>query len=196
MASGGALIAEENNSRMKYIAFILLAGFGMNQAGGESYVSKNARISLYSKAPLEDIEAVSGKGVSVLNTTTGAVAFTVPIKSFQFDKSLMQEHFNENYMESDKFPNASFKGKIQEKFDVSKEGTYPVRAIGVLEVHGVKQSRTISGTIIVNKNTVRLTSEFTVQCKDHKIEIPRLVFQKIAESIQVKVSTDYTNYQK
>jgi polyisoprenoid-binding protein YceI len=180
---------------MKYIALILLVWFS-NQAGQDTYVCKNAKISLFSSAPLEDIDATSNSGTSVFNATTGDLAFIVPIRSLQFQKSLMQEHFNENYMESDKFPNASFKGKVQEKIDVQKDGAFPATVTGVLDVHGVKQTRTLKGTITVNKGTVSLASTFTVACKDHQIEIPKLVFQKIAETIQVKVAASYTAYKK
>lgn len=180
---------------MKYIALILLTWF-VNQAGQETYVCKNANISLYSKAPLEDIDAVSAKGTSVFNASNGALAFSIPIRSFQFQKSLMQEHFNENYMESDKYPNASFSGKISEKIDASKNGSYPVNAVGTLEVHGVKQNRTIPGTITVSNGAVSMKSEFTVMCKDHKIEIPKLVFEKIAESIRVQIAANYVAYKK
>ena len=181
---------------MKYIAIVLLAWLAASQAGGDSYVCKNAKVSIFSKAPLEDISALSGKAVSVYNPATGELVFSVPVRSFVFEKSLMQEHFNENYMESDKYPNASFKGKILDKVDVSKDGTYTVKAAGVLDVHGIKQNRTIEGKVQVNKGAVKLSSEFIVKCKDHQIDVPRLVFQKIAENIQVKVAADYSRYQK
>lgn len=181
---------------MKYIAFILLAWFSNHQASKDIYVCKNAKISLFSKAPLEDIAATSSKGTSVFNAATNELAFSVPIRSFQFEKSLMQEHFNENYMESERYPNASFKGALQEKIDVTTNGTYPISATGVLDVHGVKQNRTIKGSIAVNGGTVTMTSEFVVQCKDHRIEIPQIVFKKIAESIQIKVSATYAAYKK
>ncbi|MDN5289472.1 MAG: polyisoprenoid-binding protein [Mucilaginibacter sp.] len=181
---------------MKYIALILLVWFSNNQTSQDIYVCKNAKINLFSSAPLEDIDATSNGGTSVFNASTGDLAFSVPIRSFQFQKSLMQEHFNENYMESDKFPNASFKGKVQEKIDVQKDGSFPVNVTGVFEVHGVKQNRTIKGTINISKGAVSLSSAFTVACKDHQIEIPKLVFQKIAETIQVKVAANYTAYKK
>ena len=179
---------------MKYIGLILLAWFGINRTGQEIFVSKNAIISLYSKAPLEDIAAQSNKGVSVFNAGTGEIAFTVPVRSFQFDKALMQEHFNENYLESDKYPQAAFKGKLTEKPDLSKDGAYPVTATGVFEIHGVKQNRSIRGTLTVHNGLVSLSSEFMVACKDHHIEIPTLVFEKIAENIRVRVSANYTLY--
>lgn len=179
---------------MKYIGVILLVWFATNRTGQDIYVCKNAMVSLYSKAPIEDIDARSNKGTSVLNIATGDVAFSVPIRSFKFDKSLMQDHFNENYMESDKFPQASFKGKLNSKPDLSKDGSYPVTASGVFEAHGVKQNRSIQGTITVANGAISLSSEFMVACKDHKIDIPRLVFQNIAETIKIKVNAVYTAY--
>ncbi|QXV66609.1 YceI family protein [Mucilaginibacter sp. 21P] len=177
---------------MKHIGLILLVWFGINQAGQDIYVCKNAVVNIYSKAPIEDIEARSAKGTSVLNTTTGEVAFAVPIRSLKFEKALMQEHFNENYMESDKYPQASFKGKINEKIDTGKDGVYPVTATGVFEAHGVKQNRTIPGKITISGGNLALTSEFMVACKDHKIDIPTLVFKNIAETIKVNVTAAYS----
>jgi hypothetical protein len=179
---------------MKYIGLILLVWFSTNQAGQDIYACKNAVVTLYSKAPIEDIDARSDKGTSVFNTATGELAFSVPIRSFKFDKARMQEHFNENYMESDKYPQANFKGKINEKPDVTKDGTYPVTAAGIFEVHGVKQTRTITGKLTVNNGAISLSSEFMVACKDHKIDIPQLVFHNIAETIRVQVNATYTPY--
>jgi len=179
---------------MKYIGVILLVWFAANRAGQDTYVCKNAVVTLYSKAPIEDIDARSDKGTSVLNTATGDVAFSVPIRSFKFDKALMQEHFNENYMESDKYPQATFKGKLTSKPDLSKDGTYPVTASGVFETHGVRQARTVPGTITVANGAITLNSEFMVACKDHRIDIPKLVFQNIAETIKIKVTAAYMPY--
>ncbi len=182
---------------MKHISIILLATMSIFiQAGQGLYVCKNANISLYSKAPIEDIEAKSSTGTSVFNAATGDLAFSVQIRSFVFPKSLMQEHFNENYMESDKYPQATFKGKITEHPDLTKDGTYPVTATGDLTVHGVTQNRTITGKITVAGGTISLTSEFMVKCADHKITIPQLVFHNIAESIRLQVAATYTSYKK
>lgn len=179
---------------MKHITIILLAWMSIiNQAGQDLYACKNARISLFSSAPIEDISAVSNAGTSVLNATTGDVVFSVSIPTFTFRKSLMQQHFNAEYMESDKYPRATFKGKIQEHIDATKNGTYPVTATGDLDVHGIKQPRTITGSIVVNNGTLSLTSEFMVKCVDHKIDIPKIVFHNIAESIQMKVAATYTS---
>ena len=177
---------------MKYISIILLAWMSINnQAGQDLYVSKNAKISLFSSAPIEDIKASSSTGASVFNAATGELAFSVAIRSFQFPKSLMQEHFNSDYMESDKYPRATFKGKIKEYIDVSKDGTYPITVIGDLSVHGVTQNRSITGKLIVSGGTISMTSEFVVKCADHNIKIPSIVFHNIAESIQMNVTVNY-----
>jgi hypothetical protein len=181
---------------MKYITMILLAWLTVNQAGQDIYTCKNANINLYSSAPIEDIEATATNGVSVFNAGTGELDFSVPIRGFHFPKALMQEHFNENYMESDKYPQATFKGKIQEHPDLSKDGTYPVTATGDFQVHGITQTRTITGNLKVSNNVVTMTSEFMVKCADHHIEIPQIVFHHIAESIRIRVSATYTSFKK
>src|SRR3569623_193709 len=132
---------------MKYFSVLLLALLSFTRTGQDIYTCKNARINIFSSAPVEDIEANSSEGVSVYNAATGELAFSVPIRSFHFAKALMEEHFNENYLESDKFPKASFKGKIQEHPDLTKDGTYPVTVIGDFQVHGVTQNRTIKGEV-------------------------------------------------
>jgi hypothetical protein len=177
---------------MKYAVIILLTWMSLfNHPGQSLYACKNVEISLYSSAPIEDIAATTSSGTSVYNAATGDVVFSVSIPTFKFRKSLMQEHFNSDYLESDKYPRATFKGKIQEPVDVTKNGAYPVTAVGELDVHGVKQTRTIPGTLTVNNGTLTLSSEFIVKCVDHHIEIPKIVFHNIAESIQMKVSATY-----
>jgi hypothetical protein len=178
---------------MKNIAIILLAWMSIiNQAGQDLYACKNATISLYSEAPIENIAATTSSGTSVYNAATGDLVFSVNINTFKFPKSLMQEHFNLDYMESDKYPKATFKGKIQEHVDLTKNGTFSVTAVGELEVHGVKQNRTIPGKISINNGVVTMTSEFMVKCADHHIDIPKIVFHNIAESIKMNVTAVYS----
>ena len=181
---------------MKIFGIILLAWFGINQSGQDLYVCKNAKISLFSSAPIEDIKAATTTGASVFDAASGQIDFSVTIQSFQFEKSLMQEHFNSDYMESDKFPKAVFKGKIQEHLDLAKDGSYPVTVAGDLTVHGVTKPRTIPGTITVKAGAIAITSEFMVKCADHDIKIPSIVFHNIAESIKINVSAAYTAYKK
>ncbi len=179
---------------MRYICIILLSLLSINQSGQDLYTCKNARITLFSSALIEDIKAVTSNGVSVYNAATGELDFSVPIRTFQFEKSFMQQHFNSDYMESDKYPKAIFKGKIQEQVDITKEGTYPVNVVGELTVHGITQKRTIQGSLIVKNGTISMASEFMVKCADHHIDIPQILFYHIAESIKVTVSATYNPY--
>jgi hypothetical protein len=179
---------------MKYISIILLAWMSIHQAGQDLYVCKNTRISLFSSAPIEDIKAVSQTGASVYNPATGELDFSVAIRSFQFPKSLMQDHFNSDYMESDKYQKATFKGTIKEPVDLTKDGTFPITVTGDLTVHGITQKRTIPGSLSVKNGVVTMESSFMVKCADHHIDIPRIVFHNIAESIKIDVSATYTKY--
>jgi hypothetical protein len=184
---------------MKKKRWILTFIFLVNVAMGYSqpvFKAVSGEASFFSEAPLENIEAHS-KGVnSFLNTSTQEVAFIISIRGFRFAKSLMQEHFNEKYMESDKYPNATFKGKINGDVDLTKDGTYPVTSTGKLSIHGVEKEVTHSGTLVVSKKEITLTSEFNCAVKDYNISIPKLLFQNIADTVLVKINVTYTPYQK
>ncbi len=156
------------------------------------FVTKNAELTLFSEAPMENIEAVSRSAYGVVNLNDGEIQFGVSIRSFQFRKSLMREHFNENYMESDKFPAAKFKGKLNTPVDISKDGEYPVTATGDLEVHGITKRRSVSGIIKVLNGKLELYSAFDVKCQDHNIKIPSLVFKNIAETIRITLKGTFS----
>jgi len=157
------------------------------------FFTKNAELTLFSEAPMENIEAVSKSAYGVINVNTGEIQFGVSIRSFKFRKALMQEHFNENYMESDKFPAARFKGKLNSPIDITKEGEFQVTATGDLEVHGITKKRSISGTVKVLNGRIDLNSIFDVKCQDHNIKIPSLVFKNIAETLKITLKgTFYT----
>lgn len=180
---------------MKYIGVILLAWFSINNNAGQGlYICKNARISLYSNAPIEDIKAVTTAGASVYNSASNKLDFSVSIRSFQFEKAVMQEHFNSDYMESDKFPRATFKGRVKGHIDADKDGIYPVSVTGELTIHGITQARTIPGSIILKNGVITMTSEFIVKCSDFHIDIPQVVFHHIAESIKMNVSATFSAY--
>lgn len=182
---------------MKRILVVLLAWAYAGTAPAQHLFSAGSgNVTFFSKAPLEDIEAHNARAQSLINTTTGEIAVKVPIKSFLFENGLMQEHFNENYLESDKYPFATFKGKINENMDWAKPGTYPVSATGKLNVHGVERDQTIRGKLGVGSGKLQLDAGFTVVLADHKIEIPTLVFQKIAETIAVTTRFVYQPHVK
>ncbi|CAL1521582.1 YceI family protein [Chitinophaga sp. MM2321] len=178
---------------MKYLFFcfgcLLLSFHGFAQ---DVFSCRNTSLSFFSAAPLEDIEARTDKGVSAINIKTKAIYFKVPISSFQFKKKLMQEHFNENYLESDKYPFAEFKGKINDEIDFSKDGTYNVTVEGTLNMHGVDKVYREKGTITVQGGNIAATSKFNIHIADHQISIPKLVIRNIAEVVDVTVNALYT----
>ena len=153
-------------------------------------------VSFFSEAPLENIEATNNKINSFLNTSSSEIMFIVHIRGFQFDKDLMKEHFNEKYMESDKYPTSAFKGKINETIDYTKDGTYNVTATGKLTIHGVEREINAPGVVTIANGKINLTSDFRVPLKGFNIEVPKLVFQNVAEVISIKVNTNYTPYKK
>ncbi|HTK20368.1 MAG TPA: YceI family protein [Mucilaginibacter sp.] len=179
---------------MKYICLILFTLLNITKTAQDLYTCKNAHIALFSKALIEDIKAETSAGVSVFNATSGELDFSVPISTFQFEKAFMQQHFNSDYMESDKYPRAIFKGKIQEHIDIAREGSYPVNVSGDLSIHGITQKRTIQGTVTIKNGVVSMASEFMVKCADHHIDIPQILFYHIAESIKVTVLATYNPY--
>lgn len=149
-------------------------------AEGEAYFK--------SDAPLEVIEARSNELSGVIDKNKRTFAFSIPIRSFQgFNSPLQREHFNENYLESAQFPNATFQGKIIEKIDLTKDGKYTIRAKGQLKIHGVVMERIIKNEIEIKAGKFKIESNFSILLKEHNIKIPRIVNQKIAESIEVKV---------
>lgn len=145
-------------------------------------------VSFFSDAPLEDIAAVSNKMQGVVDFDTGNFYFRIPINTFIFPSSLMQKHFNEKYMESEKFTLSSFKGMFKEKISISKNQKINIFAEGVLEIHGVKRSVFIETNLDVLNGQVKFKSVFDVYLKDYQIKVPKIVRMNIADTIQVNVS--------
>lgn len=171
------------------IAIFLLEISWMGQA--QIYKSEDAMLSFFSSAPIEDIKAESKKGVSAVNFDTKSIYFRVAIRSFEFPKSLMQEHFNENYLESGKYPFAEFKGNIQGKVDLTKDGVYPVTVQGDLTIHGVTKNYLVNGDFKVERGIITGKSTFPVKLVDHHIKIPSIVIKNIAEIVDVSVAVSY-----
>lgn len=155
----------------------------------QRYFTRDAKVQFNSDAPMEKIEAVNKSGTAVIDTKTGKMEWKVLIKGFLFEKALMQEHFNENYMESGKYPNAIFKGELTDLSGVhfDKDGTYKVKAKGTIEIHGVKKDIEVPGTIIVSGGSVRINANFILACADFNIQIPGVVRDKIAKEVAIKI---------
>ncbi|RYD81291.1 MAG: YceI family protein [Sphingobacteriales bacterium] len=175
------------------LSAFLFCAFAPKAADSNIFVTRTGHIWFFSQAPLENIEAHNRQASSSLNITTGEMAFQVLIKGFEFEKALMQEHFNENYLESTKFPKATFKGKISDlkKVRFNKVGTYNIDVEGELTIHGVTKQITAPATIVVSKDGIQATSIFKVALKDYNVAIPSLVKDKIAEVVDVNVNMLY-----
>lgn len=172
-----------------FVAGLSQAAIAQNK---DILITRNASLSIYSSAPIEDIKAKSDQAVSAINTKTGDIFFKVLISTFQFHNNLMQEHFNEDYLQSDKYPFAQFSGKIQNMQDYSKDGNFPVTVKGQLTIHNVSRAYTVQGTLVIKGSQVTASSVFKVRLADHHIAIPRLVIENIAEVVQVTVSATYS----
>ncbi len=159
---------------------------------GQVYKLIKGEIHFKSDAPLEVIEASSNKLKGIIDVEKRSFAFSIPLASFEgFNNPLQKEHFNENYMESSKYPNATFSGKIIENEDLSKEGNYSIRAKGKLNIHGVSQERIIKSNVVVEGDSLMLSADFSVLLEEHNISIPKIVYQKIANEIQVHVEATF-----
>jgi polyisoprenoid-binding protein YceI len=179
---------------MKRIA-ILISIMALNISsllaqGGNIFSTTSGKISFQSDAPFELIKASSKDLKGLLDVSKKTFAFKVRMETFEgFNSALQREHFNENYIESDKFPEASFDGKIIEDVDLTKEGTYTVRAKGNFSIHGVSQERIIKSDVVVKDGKINIHSAFSVLLSDYNIPIPKVVKDKLSEDIKVDVTT-------
>ena len=157
----------------------------------KKFGTNSGTINFISNAELELIKASSDKLQGVIDPTNNQFAFSIPVQSFKgFNSDLQREHFNEKYMESEKYPKITFTGKIIEQIDYATDGTYEVRAKGDLDIHGQKQTRIIKSKVDIISGVLTIVADFKVPLADHNISIPRIVNQKIATEIEVNVKAD------
>ena len=159
----------------------------------QEYFTKNGKISFFSKTALENISANNNQVISVFNAQTGALQFSLLNNAFHFPKAKMEEDFNQNYMESDKYSKSTFKGTITDmsQFNPAKDGDYNVNVKGDLTIHGVSKNITTPATITIKDGKISSTSSFKVLIKDYNINIPSIVASKIAENVDVTVNCNY-----
>ncbi len=152
----------------------------------EMFFIKESKIFFESDAPLEIIKAVSTDMRGVIDPTLHTFGFSIASLSFKgFNSELQRRHFNENYLESEKYPEITFTGKIIDEIDFTKPGIYSVRAKGMLTIKGISHERIIRSVVEVKTNSFELKSKFDILLDDHNIRIPRIVYQKIAPTIQI-----------
>lgn len=157
------------------------------------WMTRSGTISFEAGTGIEDVDGVNTEVASLLNIKTGDIAFNVPVKSFHFKRSLMEEHFNENYMETTKFPKASFQGRITDlsKVNFTKDGTYTVTVEGDLTLHGVTKKVSAPGTVKIGGGKINASSAFSVIMSDYNITIPGVVADKMSKDARIKVSCNY-----
>lgn len=174
------------------VAFIALCAFTTNE--GSLYISHTAHVWFLSKAKLEDIEAHNHQGQAIINSQTGEVALSLQIKSFEFKKEMMQEHFNERYMESDKFPKATFKGKITNVAQVNfaKTGTYIANVEGDMTIHGETKPMKTTVILISDGTNITAKADFRIALADYKISVPEAKVDNIASTLDIHMESDFT----
>lgn len=183
---------------MKAIKIIIILALMQQNvpSWAQRYITKDGHISFYSEAPLENIEAHNHQALSIIDFEKQEIVVSLLMKGFEFEKSLMQEHFNENYVESDKFPKATLKGDFtaDQAVMLNKDGTYTINIAGQLTIHGVTQPLNTPATIAIEGGKVSGTAKFEVKVADHDIGIPKVVAKNIAEVVEVTIAFHYSPY--
>ena len=165
------------------VLYFILSLFSIEQEN--RYIIQNSKIEFYSYAPLEDIQAVNTESVGAIDIESGEFIIKIPVNSFEFPNKLMQKHFNDSYLETDIYPECIFRGKLNEN-----------SASGEITLHGVTKKIEIPISKTINEENIIISTDFKILLKDHKIKIPRLLFQNIAEEIEVKVSSEFIKYKQ
>ncbi|MCB0489818.1 MAG: YceI family protein [Cyclobacteriaceae bacterium] len=174
---------------MRLLTFFIY--FGVLTAHAQRYETATGDISFFSEASIEDISAINSHCSGFVNLESGEVQFSVKISEFEFEKSLMKQHFNEKYMESELYPSASFSGIISD-VNPATQTEKKVSVNGTLTIHGQSNKVMILGLMTQSGNNLHITSTFTVRLADYKIKIPKLLWQEITEEVEVKVDFDMT----
>jgi hypothetical protein len=183
---------------MKKIASILVifCGAFLGKGTCQIYMADSARITFFSHTKAEDINAVNTLCKPIMSTSTGEFDVSLNNTSFDFVKPLMKEHFNEDYMESTKYPKTVFTGKINEKVDYSKDGASNVTVTGTMDMHGVKKQITVPGTITVKGGVLFIYAKFNIKIADYNIKIPSVLTINVAEEVEVTVTATMKPYKK
>ena len=176
---------------MKRIIVTAALFFVFGSLHAQKYMTRTGQVSFFSHTPLENIDAVNNEVAAILDSKTGALVMQVPVKSFKFERALMEEHFNENYMESDKYPRADFNGAVKDIAGVNfdKDGSYKVTVSGKLTMHGVTKEVSVPAVLLVKGKEVTGQAKFGIVPGDYNIKIPSLVENKIAKEISVTVNS-------
>jgi hypothetical protein len=178
---------------MKFIGLSFFLMLTLSISAQDIQMTRTGRITFHAGTSLEDIDASNNEVSSALNTKTGELVFNVLVKSFHFRRALMEVHFNENYMQSDKYPKAQFTGKVTNigEVDLSKDGNYNVNAEGDLTIHGITKKLAFPATLTVKGGKLSASSKFKLKVEDFNITIPGVVADKISKDVEVNVDCIY-----
>ncbi len=179
---------------MKIVITVVLMFFGLNAVHAQKYITKTGEIEIFSETSLFTIEAVNNSVASILNTDNGEIVVSTLVRSFDFEEALVEEHFNENYMESHKYPKASFKGIISDwnKVDISKDGTYNLTVKGDLTLHGTTVKLSEPVKIAIKKDKIIGNTTFIVSLKAHGIQVEESYKDRIKDEVELKVHFEYS----
>ncbi len=180
------------------VAVCIIAFIAILPVKGQKYFTKSGMVSFYSNSPMEKIEGITKSANCILDVTSGALEMAVLVKSLNFQKALMQEHFNENYMESNKFPKATFKGELTNIADIklNTAGTYTAKVKGNIMIHGVSKPIEIPVTFKSDGTKTSATTDFDLTVADFNISIPSLVKDNIAKIVKVSIKVDLEEFKK
>jgi polyisoprenoid-binding protein YceI len=181
---------------MKKIFLLNILLLTIKLSFAQIFMAKTCEITFFSPSTVEDITATNKDAKPLLNTSNGNIQVKINMRLFKFSKPLMEEHFNENYVESEKYPNAFFKGKINETIDYTKDGEYDVTATGTLSLHGVDKEQTIKGKLIIKENLIFISADFKIKMSDYNIVISGLHKGIIPEQTDVKINTTLSPFKK
>lgn len=176
----------------KLLLIIGVLVFFTGTSYSQRYYCNNGQISFFQETPIENIEGKSNTLISIIDKQKNEIAYKVKMTSFIFDKALMQDHFNENYVESEKFPFATYQGEINENIDWSVNGTYNISSTGILTMHGISKTITEKGSITINGDKIKIVNNFKIKFTDFNVEIPKLLISQLTDVVDIKIETNYS----
>lgn len=180
--------------KISFILFFILTSSFFIPVFGQIYIADSCRITFFSATNMEDIEADNTISKPIMSIATGDIQVSISNEDFAFKSRLMQEHFNEDYMESPKYPHDVFKGKVNEKVDYSKDGVNEVTVTGALDMHGVTKTITIPGAITIKGGLIFLIAKFDVKMADYNIKVPSVLGSNLSDHVTVTLTATMKPY--
>lgn len=182
----------------KYVLSGLLILAALAGQAQDRFLTRTGHIKFFSEAPMENIEAHNRQVTAVLDVTKGEIAYKVVMKSFEFEKAAMQDHFNTQYLHTDKYPNAQFEGTVDNlsAINLKKDGSYPAQVSGKLTIHGVTKDVKQTGTFVVKGGNVSTQAKFNIKQADYNVRVPSDFARKISETIEITVDCTLAPYSR